>query len=293
MKREPALIRWRRWAAAAKTRQGERGLKLFVGSAKQMVQVPAGKRLLWALCLSNIWTQYKKGKGRWGRRGPSRQHRGLRGPTRTPAGSPQQRWSCQRMSVIRRLTEVIPRLSPALQQAVPLSATLKEGKGGEAARHGGGGVLSQLGLMKAPRLCPKITIALFWSFVVSCWQWLLTKRLDMERIWPLTLPSSFLSLRAEAFSLGGWQQQRKQVWGLHVALFLKGIWWGLCRQEKQVRVEVLVQQKQKTWRKKSKKKKNRPPDFFFSQFLLSNRCQGRWWWISRKWAKKKKWDSIL
>ena len=30
------------------------GLKLFVGSAKQMVQVPAGKRLLWALCLSNV-----------------------------------------------------------------------------------------------------------------------------------------------------------------------------------------------------------------------------------------------
>lgn len=224
---------------------------------------PCGKEIIMGSVSVKHLTQYKKGKGRWGQRGPPRQHRGLRGPTRTPAGSPQQRWSCQRMSVIRRLTEVIPRLSPALQQASPLSAALKEGKGGEAARHGGGGVLSQPGLMKAPCLCPKITIALFWSFVVSCWQWLLTKRLDMERIWPLTLPSSFLSLRAEAFSLGGWQQQRKQVWGLHIALFLKGIWWGLCRQEKQVRVEVLVQQKQKSWRKKRKKKKNRPPDSFF------------------------------
>lgn len=57
-----ALIRWRRWATAVKTRPGEKGLKLFVGSAKQMVQVPAGKRLLWALCLSNMWTQYKKGR---------------------------------------------------------------------------------------------------------------------------------------------------------------------------------------------------------------------------------------
>lgn len=46
MKREAALIRRWRWATAVKTRQGERGLKLFVGSAKQMVQVPAGKRLL-------------------------------------------------------------------------------------------------------------------------------------------------------------------------------------------------------------------------------------------------------
>lgn len=78
------------------------------------------------------------------------------------------------------------------------------------------------GLMRAPRHCPKITIALFWSFVHSCWQWLLTKRLDMERIWPqpLTPPSYppvfFLS------SLGGLdEQERKQVRGLHVALDLK------------------------------------------------------------------------
>lgn len=42
----------------------------------------------------------------------------------------------------------------------------------------------QPSLMRAPHHCPEITIALFWSFVRSCWQWLLTKRLDMERIWP-------------------------------------------------------------------------------------------------------------
>lgn len=111
---------------SSEDKQGERGLKLFVGSAKQMVQVSAGNRLLWALCLSNILTQYKKGKGRWRWWGPLRQHRGHRGPTRTPADSPQQRWSCQRMPVIRRLTEVIPWLSPALQQASLLSAKGRE-----------------------------------------------------------------------------------------------------------------------------------------------------------------------
>lgn len=62
-----ALIRrqrWRRWATAAGTRPGGKGLRPFVGSAKQMVQVPAGKRLLWALCLSNTGTQYKKEGGK-------------------------------------------------------------------------------------------------------------------------------------------------------------------------------------------------------------------------------------
>lgn len=59
-------------------------------------------------------------------------------------GSPQQHWPCQRMSVIRRLTEVIPWLSPAMQQASLLSAMLKEER--EEARvtreggHRGGGV---------------------------------------------------------------------------------------------------------------------------------------------------------
>lgn len=188
MKREAALIRWQRWATAVKTRQGEKGLKLFVGSAKQMAQVPKGKRLLWALCLSNMWTQYKKRKGGGDVGGP-RQCCSLWGPTRKP-GSPQQHWSCQRMSVIRRLTEVIPWLSLAMQQASLLSATLKEGREeGEAARHWGGDVLSQPSLMRAPCYCVKITIALFWSFVLFCWQWLLTKRLDMERIWPPPLPS--------------------------------------------------------------------------------------------------------
>lgn len=148
MKREAALIRWRRWATAAETRPGERGLKLFVGSAKQMVQVPAGKRLLWALCLSNMWTQYKKGREVGSEGGPEavlQPQRAHKDPS-----SPQQHWPCQRMSVIRGLTEVIPWLSLAMQQASLLSAALKEEReearesrrwrGGGAAGHRGGGV---------------------------------------------------------------------------------------------------------------------------------------------------------
>jgi len=79
MKREAAFIRWWRRATAVKTRPGEKGLELFVGSAKQMVQVPAGKRLLWALCLSNMWTQYKKGR-EVGARGGAAASEGPRGP---------------------------------------------------------------------------------------------------------------------------------------------------------------------------------------------------------------------
>lgn len=68
---------------------GRKGLKLFVGSAKQMVQVPAGKRLLKALCLSNMAAQYKKGRevGRHGggARGDSAASEGLQGPGRSTA----------------------------------------------------------------------------------------------------------------------------------------------------------------------------------------------------------------
>lgn len=53
-------------------------------------------------------------------------------------GSPQQHRPCQRMSVIRRLTEVIPWLSPAMQQASLLSAALKEGQRGNQREEGGG-----------------------------------------------------------------------------------------------------------------------------------------------------------
>lgn len=125
-----ALIRrrqWRRWATAAGTRPGGKGLRLFVGSAKQMVQVPAGKRLLWALCLSNMGTQYKKrGVGESvceeeARGGCVRSVRGWGGLQTSegpqgPRGSPQQHWPCQRMPVIRRPTAVICRLSSATQQ---------------------------------------------------------------------------------------------------------------------------------------------------------------------------------
>lgn len=78
------------------------------------------------------------------------------------------------MPVIRRLTEAIPWLSPAMQQAPLLSATLKEDGEGAEERVGGwrrgteGLVLVSLfqpSLMRsppaAPRHCPKITIALF------------------------------------------------------------------------------------------------------------------------------------
>lgn len=112
---------------------GEKGLELFVGSAKQMARVPAGKRLLWALCLSNIWTQCNKGREVGMAGGPEAALQPLR--AREDTSSPQQHGPCQRMPVIRSLAEVIPRLSPALQQASLLSGK-KQGrrpKGGREA----------------------------------------------------------------------------------------------------------------------------------------------------------------
>lgn len=61
---------------------------------------------------------------------------GHEGPATTTLSSPQQPRPCQRMSVIRRLTGVIPWLSLAMQQASLLSASLKEEN--EVARRGGG-----------------------------------------------------------------------------------------------------------------------------------------------------------
>lgn len=82
-------------------------------------------------------------------------------------GAPQQHRPCQRMSVIHKLTEVIPWLSPAMQQASLLSAERTERKPerGEAGRREGctGEPVSffQPSLVRAHRHCPKITIALF------------------------------------------------------------------------------------------------------------------------------------
>lgn len=79
-------------------------------------------------------------------------------------GAPQQHQPCQRMSVIHKLTEVIPWLSPAMQQASLLSAERTERKPerGEAGGCTGEPVsFFQPSLVRAHRHCPKITIALF------------------------------------------------------------------------------------------------------------------------------------
>lgn len=81
-----------------------------------------------------MWGEGVREGGRGARGGAA----DLRGPTRI-RGSPQQHWPCQRMPVIRRLTEVIPWLSPAMQQAPLLSATLKEDGGDAEERAGAGG----------------------------------------------------------------------------------------------------------------------------------------------------------
>lgn len=68
------------------------------------------------------------------------------------SGSPEQHRPCQRMSVIRRLTEVIPRLSPALQQALYCQQCSKRKTGG--GHQGSGEVVFFLSL--ALRLFPTI-----------------------------------------------------------------------------------------------------------------------------------------
>lgn len=81
-------------------------------------------------------TQYREGREVGRRGGPEavlQPQRACEDP-----GSPQQHWPCQRMSVIRRLTEVIPWLSPAMQQASLLSAALKEDREEARERRGGG-----------------------------------------------------------------------------------------------------------------------------------------------------------
>lgn len=57
---------------------------------------------------------------------------------REDPGAPQQHGPCQRMSVILRLAEVIPWLSPAMQQASLLSAK-RTGRKLERGEGGGGG----------------------------------------------------------------------------------------------------------------------------------------------------------
>lgn len=287
MKREAALMRRRRWATAAGTWQQEKGLKLFVGSDKQMVPLPAGKRLLWVLCLSNMWTQYKKEGGvGWGGVGWGGVGCGPaavlqpRGAHKDP-GSPQQHWLCQRMSVIHGLTEVILS-SPRQCSGVPFCQRrskrrweeAREEQREEAARTRGGGVLSQPGLMRAPCHCPKITIALFWSFVHSCWQWLLTKQLDMERIWPPPLTPPPTPHPPTFSSLGGLgEQERKQVCGLHEALDFKRFCWGLWEiGGRQRGVEALPLTKRsrrggKLGRRRKRRKER--TDFFTPQILLS------------------------
>lgn len=154
-------------------------------------------------------------------------------------GTPQQHRPCQRMSVIRKLTEVIPWLSPAMQQASLLSAerTEKKPERGEAGvrREGCTGEpvsFFQPSLVRAHRHCPKITIALSWSFVRSCWQWLLTKRLDMERIWPPTLthtpsflppPSVFFLLLLLLLIFGGGPPWTRGGAGLRFTCSIKGL----------------------------------------------------------------------
>ena len=65
-------------------------------------------------------------------------------------GAPQQHRPCQRMSVIRRLTEVIPWLSPAMQPASLLSAERTERK---PERERGGGVHWGAGVLFSAKPC--------------------------------------------------------------------------------------------------------------------------------------------
>lgn len=143
---------------------GRKGIETVCRVCKTNGAGPCGKEIIMGSVSVKHVNTIQKRKGGGKRRGPEAVQQPLK--AYEDPGSPQQHWSCQRMSVILRLTEVIPWLSLAMQQASLLSVTLKEEREeareeGEAVRHWGGGVRSQPGLMKAPCYCPKVTIALF------------------------------------------------------------------------------------------------------------------------------------
>lgn len=125
---------------SSKDKAGRKGIETVCRVCQTNGAGPCGKEIIMgSVSVKHVNTIQKRKGGRKGG-GPQAVLQPLR--AHEDPGSPQQHWPCQRMSVIRRLTEVIPWLSPAMQQAFLLSAMLKEKK--EEARvrggHWGGGV---------------------------------------------------------------------------------------------------------------------------------------------------------
>lgn len=127
---------------SSEDKAGRKGLRTVCRVCQTNGAGPCGKEIIMgSVSVKHVNTIQKK-EGRWGPEAallPLRAHE--------DPGSPQQHWPCQRMSVIRRLTEMIPWLSPAMQQASLLSAMLKEDReearerrGGRRREHRGGGV---------------------------------------------------------------------------------------------------------------------------------------------------------
>lgn len=104
---------------------------------------PCGKEIIMGSVSVKHGNTIQKRKGRWGGTGVGKGG----GPEATvqpqkaheDPGAPRQHRSCQRMSVIREPTEVIPWLSPAMQQASLLSAERTERKPERGEAGGGGG----------------------------------------------------------------------------------------------------------------------------------------------------------
>lgn len=226
---------------SSEDKAGRKGIETVCRVCQTNGAGPCGKEIIiGSVSVKHVNTiQKRKGGGEaWGARGGAAASEGPRGPGLSAATlalpknvcNPQADWGD-------------PVALPGNAAGFPIVSNAQRGQGGSqreergGRRRGTGEVVSlfQPSLMRAPCHCPKITIALFWSFVHSCWQWLLTKQLDMERIWPPPLPSLPPPVFFFFVIFGGppWTREEASPRFTCSIRLKKGVWGGLYEKGRQ------------------------------------------------------------